>query len=103
MEKPEIPKLKRTSQSNCKFILSLYKTYSKEEIHLSEQYYIQKHEQLWINNHSVEIIWKIGDKLDLLIYEEERITYLEFLVNLENNNDDNLDQFDTKYGFNDED
>ena len=103
MEKPEIPKLKRISQSNCKFILNLYKTYSKEEIHLSECYYIQKLEQLQMNNCSKEIIWKIKDRLDLLIYEEERRTYLKFLENLDDDNDNNLDQFDTEYLFNDDD
>ena len=41
--------------------------------------------------------------MDLLIYEEERKTYLEPLENLDDNNGNNLDQFDTDYYFNDED
>ena len=58
MEKPEIPKLKITSQCNCEFILNLYQTYSKEEIIQSERYYVQKLDYLQINNCSTELIWK---------------------------------------------
>ena len=52
MKKPEIPKLKITSQRNCKFILNLYQTYSKEEVIQSEHYYVQKLDYLQINNSS---------------------------------------------------
>ena len=55
------------------------------------------------NNSSKEVIWLNKDKLDLLIYEEERRTYLGICTNLYNNDDNNLDQFNTKFWFNDED
>ena len=64
---------------------------------------MQKIEQLRKNNSSKEIIWLNEDRLDLLIYEEERRTYIEICENIENNIDNNLDQFDTEFWFNDED
>ena len=75
----------------------------KKEIRQKERYYMQKMDHLWTMNYSKEIIWINEDRLNLLIYEEERRTYLEFLENLDDNNDNNLDQFDTEYWFNDED
>ena len=84
-------------------MLDLYKTFSKKEILRKEKFYIQKIEQLRKNNVAKEIIWLNEDRLDLLIYEEERRIYLEICENIDNNDDNNLDQFDTKFWFNDED
>ena len=103
MEKPEIPQLKIMTQRNCESVLELYKTFSKKEILQKEKFYIQKIEQLRKNDSSKEKIWLNEDRLDLLIYEEERRTYLEIYENIENNVDNNLDQFDTEFWFNDED
>ena len=103
MEKPEIPQLKIMMQRNCESVLELYKTFSKKEILQKEKFYIQKIEQLRKNDSSKEKIWLNEDRLDLLIYEEERRTYLEICENIENNVDNNLDQFDTEFWFNDED
>ena len=103
MDKPEVPMLKITSPSNCEFILNLYKTYSLEEIRTSEQYYIQKIDYLQVIQCQKEIIWKCEDKLNLLISEQERRLYKDFIqnINLNLNDDNNLDQFDTEYWFND--
>ena len=101
MEKPEIPKLKMMTQTNCESVLNLYKTFSKKEILQKEKFYIQKIEQLRKNNVSKEIIWLNEDRLDLLFYEEERRTYLEIHENIESNIDNNL--FDIEFWFNDED
>jgi len=97
MEKPEIPQLKIMTQRNRESVLELYKTFSKKEILQKEKFYIQKIEQLRKNDSSKEKIWLNEDRLDLLIYEEERRTYLEICENIENNVDNNLDQFDTEF------
>ena len=44
---------------------------------------MQKLDDLRINNCFNELIWKIKDRLNLLIYEEERRTYLEFIENFD--------------------
>ena len=103
MEKPEIPQLKIITQRNRESVLELYKTFSKKEILQKEKFYIQKIEQLRKNDSSKEKIWLNEDRLDLLIYEEERRTYLKICENIENNVDNNLDQFDIEFSFNDED
>ena len=56
MEKPEILKLKVTSQRNCEFILNLYQTFSKKEIKQSERYYVQKLDYLKTNNSYKQLI-----------------------------------------------
>ena len=84
-------------------MLNLYKTFSKKEILQKEKFYIQKIKQLRKNNSSKEIIWLNEDRLDLLVYEEERRTYLEICENLYNNDDNNLDQFAMQFWFNDKD
>ena len=103
MDKPEIPNLKIMTQRTCESLLELYKTFSKKDIIDKEKFYILKIDQLRKNNMSKEIIWLNEDRLDLLIYEEERRTYIEICENIENNIDNNLDQFDTEFWFNDED
>lgn len=103
MDKPEIPNLKTMTQRNCESLLNLYKTFSNKEIVQKEKFYILKMDQLRKNNMSKEVIWLNEDKLDLLIYEEERRTYIEICENIDNNDDNNLDQFDTEFWFNDED
>jgi len=40
MQRPEVPRLKITTQRNCELILNLFQTYSKEEIRQRERYYI---------------------------------------------------------------
>ena len=58
---------------------------------------MQKLEHLTTNNNTEEIIWKYKDRLNILIYEEERRAYEEFLQNFYfYNEDNNLDQFDTE-------
>jgi len=105
MEKPELPILKITCSQSCEFILNLYKTYSIEEVRQSEWYDIRKVEYLQAIQSPKEIIWKYEGRPNLLIYEEERRTYEEFLQNmdLDLNDDNNFDQLDTKYWFNNED
>ena len=103
MDKPEIPNLKIMTQRTCESLLELYKTFSKKDIIDKEKFYILKIDQLRKNNMSIEIIWLNEDRLDLLIYEEERRTYIEICENIDNNDDNNLDQFDTEFWFNDED
>ena len=78
------------------------KTYSKEEIRHSEWYYVQKLDYLRINNCPQEPIWKAEDRLNLLIYKEERRTHLQLEESFDLNNDKDLDQFDAEYWFNDE-
>ena len=95
MDKPEIPNLKIMTQRNCESLL--------KEIVQKEKFYILKIDQLRKNNMSKEVIWLNEDRLDLLIYEEEQRTYIEICENIDNNDDNNLDQFDTEFWFNDED
>ena len=104
MEKPEIPELKITSRQNCNFILNFYRSLTSEEIIQKEKYYAKKIEHLRNMNTPEEIIWKYKDRLNLLIYEEERRTYDEFVKNISDyeNIDNNLDQFDTENWFADE-
>jgi len=53
------------------------------------------------SNFQEEIIWKYKDRLNLLIYEEERRAYEEFLKNFDSyNEDNNLGQFDIENWFN---
>ena len=53
-------------------------------------------------NFQKEIISKYKDKLNLLIYKEERRTYEEFVENFDYyNEDNNLDWFDIENKFND--
>ena len=105
MEKPEIPELKITSRQNCNFILNFYQSLTSEAIIQKEKYYAKKIEHLINTNKPEEIIWKYKDRLNLLIYEEERRTYDEFVKNISDyeNIDNNLDQFDTENWFNDDD
>ena len=56
MEKPEVPKLKITTQCSCEFILNLFQTYTKEEIRQRQRYYIQQIEYLQTINNPKEII-----------------------------------------------
>ena len=104
MEKPEIPELKITSRQNCNFILNFYRSLTSEEIIQKEKYYAKKIEHLISTNNQEEIIWKYKDRLNLLIYEEERRTYDEFIKNTAyyKDTDNNLDQFDTENWFTDE-
>ena len=105
MEKPENPELKITSRQNCNFILNFYRSLTSEEIIQKETYYAKKIEHLRNMNTPEEIIWKYKDRLNLLIYEEERRTYDELVKNISDyeNIDNNLDQFDTENWFNDDD
>jgi len=79
MEKPEIPKLKMASYQNCNFILHFYRSLSDEAIIQKEKYYTKKIEHLIRTNNPEEILWKYKDRLNLLLYEEERRTYEEFV------------------------
>ena len=49
-------------------------------------------------------MWKSKDRLNLLIYEEERRSHEEFLKNIDyyDDEDNNLDKFDTENWFNDD-
>jgi len=104
MEKPEISELKITSHQNCNFILNFYQSLTSEEIIQKEKYYMKKIEHLISTNNQEEIIWKYKDRLNLLIYEEERRAYDEFVKNTAyyEDTDNNLDQFDTENWFTDE-
>ena len=97
MEKLEFPKLKITTRPNCESILNLFLTYYRKEIRQKERYYMQKIGYLQTIKCSKEIIWINQDRLNLLIYEEERRAYLEFLEKLDYNDDNNLDQLDIEY------
>ena len=104
MEKPEIPELKITSRQNCNFILNFYQSLTSEEIIQKDEDYTKKIEHLISTNNQEEIIWKYKDRLNLLIYEEERRTYEEFIKNIYyyEDIDNNLDPFDTENWFNDD-
>ena len=75
-----------------------------EEIIQKEKYYTKKIEHLISTNNQEDIIRKYKDRLNLLIYEEERRTYEEFEKNIDyyEDIDNNLDQFDSENWFNDD-
>ena len=63
---------------------------------------MQKIDYFWSINYSKEIIYINEDRINIVIYEEERRNHLEFLENLDYDDDNNLGQCDTEYWFNDE-
>ena len=83
MEIREISELKKTSDQSCVFIPNFFKNLTTEETIQKQKYYTTKIEHLLNPNCKEEIIWKYKDRLNPLIYEEERRTYEEFAKNVD--------------------